>query len=234
MARTFDGTANGWADYTLSGFTTHPYGTAVAVVNIGAFVGTGAGSVLFLGTSGTADTEDTLNIYGPQKAPGYWNSTANVDAVGATVMTLNNWLLVAVSKATGTVACRVHHYTWTTNTWVHENTALTSADSANVSAVAAVGGNQGTFAHTGQIAAVAVFNKRVLTDSEIERMACGRWNLWTPDLLVEYPSGRDFPAQTVAEHSRNRCVQSGVGSTVSRAAVADPPGFKFSALPRRR
>lgn len=236
MARRFDGTANGWAVVALAGFTDGTYGTTAALVYLSTY--TQNGPVMFLGSSDFVDVVDTLNVYGGTTpfGAGRWNATAGVDCIGPDALTTGKWLLVVTSKATGTVAVREHVYTFNTGTWTHSNSSATSADYSGAAPVSAtIGGiNSSTFTITGDIGCVAMWSKRVLTDSEIERLPQGRWDLMEPAFLVEYPSGVDFPAQTQCDFGRGRGRQSSVGSGVTRTPQTDPPGFRFSPANRRR
>ncbi len=86
----------------------------------------------------------------------------------------------------------------------------------------------------GHVLTAAAWKSRVLTDSEVERLGSGQWELSGPDLMMEFPSGRDNLDRTTIDCSRNRMRQTVRGSQVSRTNVTGPPGFRVSALNRRR
>jgi hypothetical protein len=73
---------------------------------------------------------------------------------------------------------------------------------------------------------------RQMTQQEIERLARGNWWQSTPDFHLEFPSGVDNPALTkdVGRYGLKMTADSGS----FRGATADPPGFRFSPLNRRR
>lgn len=202
--------------------TTTPFGGSGIVV-VGGF---GAGETAELNQPNTAATKLE-----------YWNSTdGNARQSSTATLQVGVWSIVAVTKATGSVLARFHAYRWDTATWVHENAPFNQVDSSVTGLTEhSIGswdaGSTGPFDY----AAAAVWNQRVLTDSEIERLPHGLWSMMDPTVCWEFPSGTDFPAEVNVDHSRFRSAkQASVGASVTRTARRDPPGFRFSASTRRR
>ncbi len=168
--------------------------------------------------------------------PLFYNGTANAVApAGNTLLSTDGWLLAAVSKATGTVAPRFHRF-------VYKTGVLTSANSATTIANGATAGLgrwwiSGAVTVTewldADVAAIA-YIPRVLTDSEIRRLASGDWSRVIPDALfhVEFPSSGDDIGRA-RDSSRWKQIQLTVTGT-TRAPRADPPGFRFSLTANRR
>lgn len=232
MARAFDGTSNGLITaQILSGMSGMTYGTAAACARVRSAGATGASPVFCMGTTSTADTIDNINVYySNSNAYGAWDGAS--DSIGTFGTTLDRWHVVAITKATGTVAPRVHTFVPTAGTWSHvaAGTAIGDASAASWLLV------PGIAAYTSlvDIAAYALWDKRAMSDGETERLASGLWTKLSPDTLIEYPSGRDFPAEVHADHGRSRVAQTSVGSGVARFNGAGPPGFRFSPMSRRR
>lgn len=221
---------------TAQGFTQFEYGTMAAVYYQTVAFDNATGRTmltlgseaqdyaeLFFGNNGTGGTN--------QDKVGYWNGAASIK--GTTAAADNTWMLVAASKNTGTVQERAHLMNFSVGTWTHETTGTAAGDNAGTGATTHQVGYTG--GPTGYIMAVAAWRRRVLSDSEVERLARGMWSMFDPDLYMCFPSGRDFPNRTTVEASRNRMLQSALGgTTVSRGNIAGPPGFRTEPLFRRR
>lgn len=172
-----------------------------------------------------------------------WSKTAGSDMLSTTtVLVADGWCLVGVTKTTGGTP-RLHIYKQSANTWTHENGSGTQADNAFVGDVVAIGANHqvgGSIAgpFDGDIAAVLVLDQYSMTDSEIERLPSGAWDRYVTrqtDFYWESRSGRDTAtaATGVASNDRGRVRSTNmVGTTLG--ATADPYGFRFSRLSRRR
>ena len=153
-----------------------------------------------------------------------------------TVNTTDGWRIIGMSKATGTATPRFHIYIWSTNAWTHANGNSAIGD-ATASTTLRVFNDSSSEIVPSNLAAWGMVHGRVLTDSEFERLPSGRWDLIPADVLIEFPSGRDFPVTgTTARHRDNgkyRQTTTTVSGT-TRSAATDPPGFKFSRLKQRR
>ena len=236
MARLFtnDGSLNDAVTVTAQGYTAWPYGTMAAVVYQTNSSATDAYNVVVCGTS----AQDFVELYSRESTHlvQLWNGTA--DFGGTTAITLNEWMLIAATKTTGTTTPRAHLFRWSTGTWTHENMGGTLADAAGTGAtehgIGFSGAGNGAFSFFGHVLAAAAWASRAMSDSEIERLASGLWDRWTPSLLMEFPSGRDAPAKTTIDQSRNRMRQNFSGSQVTRSNIVGPAGFRMSALNRRR
>jgi hypothetical protein len=232
VGRSYDGTTNAYVTLTPGQFTAMPFGTIVAVLYQTTINSIGRSPVVVGGDAG-----DAAELFIYNNGIGYWNGAASVDTFGSTPQaSANVWQLIALTKATGTTAVRMHLYSWPTHSWAHNDAAGTISNSAGTGLTEhGVGGfseASGNGDLIGTLAAAMVLNSRVLSDQEIERLPRGNWYQWAPDLLVEYPSGRDNPS-SVRELSRNRMRQTASAGT-SRSALRDPPGFRFSPQHRRR
>lgn len=237
MARTFtnDGSVNDSVKVAAQGFTTWGYGTVAGVIRVGTTHATNARNVLVIGT----DAQDFVELYTGATSTfdvRLWNGAASAD--NASGFTNNKWLIWIATKNTGTATPRAHVHDFSAGTWLHEDMGATLADSSGTGATQHgcsfdQAGNE-PFSFDGQILCAAAWKARVFTDSECERLARGLWDLWSPDLLLEFPSGRDNLDRTTIDCSRNRMLQTVRGSKVTRADIVGPPGFRMSALNRRR
>lgn len=236
MARRFTGSALETVQHTVRGpseSTTWGPFTAVSV-----FAKTVDGTVdTLLGQSTSASARRSTWHIRTTNLPLFYNGTGTAVAPAThTLLATDGWLLAAVSKAAGTVAPRFHRFVYKTGVLTSENSATTIANGA----VAGVGGRwwisgSPTVAEwlDADVAAIA-YIPRVLTDSEVRRMAGGDWSRLIPDALfhVEFPSGGDVIEQS-RDSSRWRQPQvTRTGTT--RSPRADPPGFRFSLTANRR
>lgn len=98
---------------------------------------------------------------------------------GVSALSASTAYLVAVTKATGAVAPRMHFVNLSTGAATHENSASTLANASTAATRAAFGVNAaGTGAfYTGDIAAAAVWNT-VLTDAQITALSFGSFANW--------------------------------------------------------
>lgn len=214
-------------------FQQFPWGTLAAVIRV-AGVGI-TQSIINIDFPASAD--DTMQ-YGvnPSNAVSLWLFTAGVSQSGGTVAVADGWMVVAMTKASGNVTPRAHIFKWSAQSWAHTNAGGAMNNDASVAQTQIFLGNDHVNeSWNGDIAAVMCLPSRVLTDSEIERLPAGQWDRWLMqgDLLYEFKSGRDDPGGVVRDQARSRSRQTARAGT-SRTAVADPPGFRFSRLTRRR
>lgn len=236
MPRLFtnNATSNDAVTVAAQGFTAFAYGTLAVVLKPTSFAA--AYNYLLIGT----DAQDYWEIFtgtGSFNARiSLYNGSVSTQS-GTSNLTAGAWSLMAWTKGTGTVLPRWHRLTWTTGSWTHGDFAGTIADNSQTGiSEYSIGfnGSQGANSANGAVAAAAIWRDRALTDSEIERLGRGRWDEQNPDLLMEFPGGRDDLVRTTIDCSRNRARQSASGSQVTRDNAAGPPGFRYSALTRRR
>jgi hypothetical protein len=244
---TNDGSVNDFIRVESTGLTAFPYGTIAAVIRITAIDPTNGRNIFLIGT----DAQDFVELFvadGSAGSAGHHGGPAIYMGVSSgystATPTAGTWLLMAATKDTGNVATRVHVYSWPLNTWSHltgiatGGGANTQADSTGTGSTAnGIGftnaGNE-AFSPNADILCSAGWVNRAMGDSEIERLASGMWSRWAPDLYMCFPSGRDSPARTSVDGSRNRVRQTSVGSQVTRTNAAGPPGFRIEPFFRRR
>jgi hypothetical protein len=237
VARTFtnDGSLNCTFKVTAQGFTAWGFGTFAVVVR---FATIPAATGRSLGVIGT-DAQDFVEFFTHYSVTGsvaMYNGSS--DTGTASTVTTSKWYVIVITKATGTVNPRGHMFDFGAGTWVHENMGGTLADASGTGATQhgvfgdSAGSESGAF--DGQFLAQAAWKSRAMTDSEVERLPRGLWDIWSPDMLIEFPSGRDNVTRTTIDCSRNRMRQAVSGSQVTRGNIIGPPGFRLSALNRRR
>lgn len=86
-----------------------------------------------------------------------------------TVTTSDGWVMVATTKASGTVAPRFHKYKYSDNSWVHEAMDTAIAGAGRTPAHWRVSNNEGGSFWQGEIKAAAVWN-RALADADLEAL----------------------------------------------------------------
>jgi len=101
----------------------------------------------------------------------YRTGTTNTDAPTITNVVADGWVLLAISKATGTTNPRFHKYVYSSNSWTHENAATTVADPGSPGTTdVRMGADEASATNfTGDIAVVGIWNK-VLADSQLESL----------------------------------------------------------------
>lgn len=166
---------------TFGGATTH-----VAVVSIGAtnvVMGPGTIAAIIRITGSTPAASYGLYHAGSASSgtSRWWFVISNADKLGlgfsastpvslTSVTSADGWLLVAASKATGTVAPRFHIYKYSTNAWVHENSAGTNANSGTPATNSRIGNvTEASNSFQGDIAVCGVWSV-VLADDQVESL----------------------------------------------------------------
>lgn len=144
-----------------------------------------------------------------------------VTAPTITVTNADNQVLIAISKASGTVAPRFHRYKYDTTTWTHENGASTLANGPATSNRLHVGELAGDF-FAGDVLIIA-FWKRVLSDAEIEGLqdSVEGWVNLNPDGLWRFnqPNVADDVLDVTGGGANETAI---TGTTVG---INDFPGF---------
>lgn len=92
---------------------------------------------------------------------------------GFNVLTADGWVLIAASKASGTVAARLHKYVFNTATWTHDNAANTAANSGVAATSARIGSTQSPAVFFGGDIGILGVANTVLNDSAIEALTSG-------------------------------------------------------------
>lgn len=99
--------------------------------------------------------------------------SGNADSITA-VLAADGWVLVAVTKASGSVAPRYHFYKWLTNTWTHENSSTSVVDPPSApTGVYHLGNYNNIFLLDGSMLIAGVWD-RVLSDVEIQTLKDGQ------------------------------------------------------------
>lgn len=227
---------------TTGSMTTFPYGT-FALVFRSTLLPTGIHPVQALWVMGndTHDEEWDLGATGSSPPSAFFSdgqTFGRSDPSAASTITAGKWYQFAWTKATGSVVPRFHRFDFATATWVHEaGSAAQPDDSTTIPQVGTgydFGGGSAAYIPDGDFAAVGCWKSRAMTDSEVERLPAGSWERYAPDLYVGFPSGRDSPTSVNVDAGRNRMRVTTNGSAVTRSASAGPPGFRYSAVYRRR
>jgi hypothetical protein len=165
MARTFNGTSDkidlalgavpALATTTIAAIcrrTTAAVDAAIFSNNVA------AGWTLYVINSGAGANANKLAIH---------NGTTDVQ--GPTLVTADDWCLIAVTKATGTTTPRFHKYVYSTDTWTHVDASGTLANSGAASTSNRIGDDGGDF-FKGDIASVGIWDAQ-LVDAQVESLA---------------------------------------------------------------
>lgn len=168
MPRTFDG-VDDFVTLSLGalGFAFGP-GTVAAIIKRSA--DSSIDELLYAGVSSTARWALTLGS--ANNIVLRTNNTSAASGAGIdSCLAADGWLLVAATKATGTVAPRFHRYEYATGVWQHANSATSIADSSVPITNAFIGATHAganPFAGDGDVKGAWDV---VLTDAQIEAMA---------------------------------------------------------------
>jgi hypothetical protein len=132
----------------------------------------------------------------------YYGNGVGLAISDLTVTTSSGWVLIAVSKPTGTEAPTWRRYVYSTDTWTHETDDETVADGTapGGSGTVRIGASyDATSFFNGEIAAAAIYN-RILTQAEIENLAhsLGGWRdagpaaMWVLDQSATSQAVKDW------------------------------------------
>lgn len=216
MARTFDD-VDDKIRWSIGGLTaTTAFGTFAAILRRG--TNTTFDSIIGLHTSGDVVRQWLQIESGDNLQLG--NSTGG--ALSAfTVTSSDGWVLVAVGKASGTVAPRYHKYVFSTDTWTHS----ASGDTLGNGTAAGAGGYaentwQGSDFFSGDLAAMAVFPGISLADPQVESLAYSLafWHALTPAamwVLDQSATGQAVPDVTGGGANQSSLT----GTTVATSSV---------------
>lgn len=164
-----------------------------------------------------------------------WYGTTNVDSFSTLAVTTGENLLVAITKATGSVLPRAHMYKFATGAWTHGDCASNIGDAATATALC-IGAfaNAGSSDHLdGELHACAAWNKLAMSDLEVERLARQPdWSRFAPDMYESASDGRDV-GDMMTTIGRYRCKQTARTGT-TKGVQSPPPGFRSRVQRRRR
>lgn len=227
MARTFDGSAHE-LNTSIGAFGSSDGGPmTVAVIGKRNSGGSTTGEWVGLHNSGGSPVGIIWRLDGsdhPRASTDQGDQQATF-----TWLASENWCVIAVNKANGTVTPRFHKYVYSSATWTHTDAGGTLADStgglAGSSGFVRFGGGSGGFggAWSGTLAVVAIWN-RSLSDAEIEQLegSLQGWYAAAPDglwLLDQAATGT-----TVIDSTGNGANQSSITGTTVDDGV---PGFSY-------
>lgn len=187
MARAFTSAGSDLIDLSIGAAAITAPITILAICRRGGANDTADNAIVEMLTSGGSNARGLGLMDGDSSIAAFIGSTQRV----ATAMTLTRamgWGQVGWTKATGTVAPRIHKYLYGTNTHSHANATTTAANGT-----AATGGTlrlgsfqtgDGIFLD-GDIAIVGIWN-RVLSDAEVENLpfSLTAWLASAPSWLV--------------------------------------------------
>jgi hypothetical protein len=151
------------------------------------------------------------------------NTGPTAGSPAITLTTANSWCLIAVTKATGTVAPRFHKYHYASETWTHENSGSTLANSPTTTNRLQIGiYNTGpTIPWEGDILICGFWNE-VLSDGVLETMTetAQSWEDTNPDGL--WFLNQDNVATDVIDQTGGGADETGItGTAVGTNDLAD-------------
>lgn len=213
----------------LQGFDMR-FGTIAVVLNLASVPASNSGIFITnLGSGGCID----FYIAGTGRFMGWYDGTTFRESTIA--VPLNETVILAATKATGTATARMHMYQPSTNVWTHANTAGTNVNSAANTSVM-IGDSTATiplFCDMFQIAAWA--RPTFQTDNSCERLSrTPNWD-WLrhhPEFYWRFTNKRES-LPVIRSVGRFRCYNTAkVGTSVG--AIQAPGGFGSSPVNRRR
>lgn len=164
--RTFDGVDDRIA-FAL-GSTGFAFGPGSCAVVLKRGRDTNTESVLRVGASGTSNARYGLEIWTTALVIRCGNSTVTAPTITATVAM--GWVLLVVTKATGTATPRFHRFNFGTATWTHEDGASTLANSTAPASGPVLGANpNGTSPFQGDVGIAGIWDV-VLSDAQVEAL----------------------------------------------------------------
>jgi hypothetical protein len=151
-----------------AGFVMGP-GTMAAIVKV---VGDPLDYVAIFQVGSSTSARNSFYRDSTERLAGIYN-TSESDISAILLQEAQNWQLVAVTKASGTVAARGHRYVYDTTTWTHADSVTAAPDSSTPTASVTIG-NRPTAANywSGNILIAGVWNT-VLSDVAIEALITG-------------------------------------------------------------
>lgn len=230
MARNFTTAANTAARFDIGQSSADVFGPYTAAVKLK--VATFAANVAFVSarTSGAVGRWE-FGCNGPNDAPFVYDGTIASNA-SFVLGTADGWIVVAVTKATGTVTPFFHKYVYATKTWTHSvgDTAVPNVTSAGAGGIWAVGYDDATSCNA-DIAQVG-YENRVLSDMEVERLASQPWDRHLTRFCVEFPPGN--PSSRAVPRDQGRGLSALTSNTGVVISADNPPSTQYSRYRRRR
>ncbi len=149
---------------SIGGITAFGPGTAAVIAKKSTDV---VGYEFFMG-AGIGAGPNNWNLGLNNDTPAFWNGSAEMQAP-FTVTAAEGWVLLVMSKATGTVAPRFHKQVLSTGVWTHGNSASTGANSGTPATSMGVGSpatHAGDF-FNGHMVAMAMWNTTPANDAAV-------------------------------------------------------------------
>lgn len=143
-----------------------------------------------------------------------------------TILPSDNWVILVVSKAAGTVLPRCHRYKFDTATWTHENMNATMADASGTADRVIFGErNAASDDLNGKIALAGAWTS-VLSDSDVELLDNGlsSWTSLNPVALWRFDT--DNVVSGLQDTIGGADETSHTGTTFS---TDEPTGFSYAA-----
>lgn len=144
------------------------------------------------------------------------DNSADFNLSTFTVTAAEGWVLVAGSKASGTVVSRFHKYVYGTNAWTHADSAGTCANPASPGAggVCMLGQAKSTAVAPfgGDMEIVGTWN-RVLTDGELENLPFSLQNWYASDPVGLWLLDQSLATQNIADLTGNGANQTAITGT---------------------
>jgi hypothetical protein len=177
----------------------HANGSSSVKFTSSAAVGLGVAQAPFswVAIVNAADVADWRALYAPDGATFFLTSGGahmrleengtNTDSPTIVVAT-GEWVLIGITKASGTATPRFHYYRFSTNAWSHENASGSTAAVNHTGPSIYLGGAPATYSNfwNGEIEVFGHW-KRVLSDAEIENLpfTLQGWYSAKPDILIK-------------------------------------------------
>lgn len=160
----------------------------------------------------------------------FGHDTAVVGSTTTVIQVSNNWVVLACTKAAGTVAPVFHSYVYDTNTWTHETAGSTLVDGSSPGAGGTVrfGDWQGGDRAHSRLKVAAVYT-RVLSNLEIENLAHSlvHWHAAVPAGLWLFDQSN--VAQPIVDLSGGGAHETSRSGT--SIATSNLGGFSYGASP---
>src|SRR5688572_6807751 len=191
--------------------------------------GTGYNSIFGTHTSGGSGS-NTLEIV--DNSGGSANSidfNGAVTTAGITITNAMGWLLVGVTKPTGTSVYRLHKYTFSTKVWIHADAGFGVATGASAAGgTVRFGEWQDVDDFAGWMQRAAMWS-RELTDAEVEMLASGLggWFATRPAGLWDFSQAAT--GQALRDLTGGGADQTTIaGTTVDKDQLVSEPGWGFT------
>lgn len=155
-------------------------GTIAAICKSAADQATNDIMALMIGSSNSGGTGCRFRVLGTTQLADLKLGGSSASAPTIKLLTAEGWCLLAVTKATGTVAPRFHKYVFSTNTWTHENSSTSIANNSAPSTTVTIGANVAAQDFFGGDIAIEGFWNVVLADAQIESLAYNLNAWWAP------------------------------------------------------